>query len=147
MYNLLARGIEPEYLPMCRALGVATVVYNPLAGGLLTGKHSAGRPPATGTRFDGNTMYQNRYWHPQNFEAVSRLQAAASEEGRSLISVALCWLLHYTAIDCVILGASSLEQLHENLEAAARGPCSEATRAACDEAWSSLRGISPRCNR
>ena len=144
MYNLLARGIEPEFLPMCRALGLSTVVYNPLAGGLLTGKHSAETPPAMGTRFDGNTMYQNRYWHRQNFEAVAHLKQAADRDGRSLISVALGWLLHHTPIDCIILGASSVAQLQANLNAAEDGPCSEPLLAACAEVWEMVRPISPR---
>jgi aryl-alcohol dehydrogenase-like predicted oxidoreductase len=144
MYNLLARGIEPEFLPMCGALGLATVIYNPLAGGLLTGKHSAEQPPASGTRFDGNAMYQNRYWHRQNFEAVAHLKAAADREGRSLISVSLSWLLHHTPIDCVILGASSREQLQANLDASEDGPCSQELLTACEEAWEMVRPISPR---
>jgi aryl-alcohol dehydrogenase (NADP+) len=147
MYNLLARSIEPEFLPMCRALSLSTVVYNPLAGGLLTGKHAAGEPPAAGTRFDGNTTYQERYWHPENFRAVNRLNAAAQEEGRSLLSLALCWLLCHTPIDCVILGASSLRQLTENLEAASQGRCSAATLSLCEEIWPTIRGISPACHR
>src|SRR5260370_18737457 len=61
MCNLLARGIEPEYVPMCKEFGVSTVVYNPLAGGLLTGKQKRDVPLA-GTRFDNNQRYLSRYW-------------------------------------------------------------------------------------
>ncbi len=147
MYNLLARGIEPEFLPMCRALNVSTIVYNPLAGGLLTGKHTAERAPPAGTRFDGNAVYQDRYWHRENFEAVSRLTAAAREEGRSLVSVALCWLLDHTPVDCVIVGASSLDQLTENLDAAEQGTLSAATVAVCNEVWPIVRGVSPAYHR
>ena len=68
MYNLLARGIEQEYLPFCKEFGVSTVVYNPLAGGLLTGKQKRERP-LPGTRFDNNQMYLDRYWHPAYFDA------------------------------------------------------------------------------
>ncbi|MGQ0636436.1 MAG: aldo/keto reductase [Planctomycetaceae bacterium] len=143
MHNLLARGVEREFFPMCRALGLATIAYNPLAGGLLTGKHSAVAPPATGTRFDRNETYQNRYWHAQNFDAVNRLSAAAKAEGRSLVSLALCWLLHHTPIDVVILGASTLQQLDQNLNAAAEGPCSEQTLTICEDVWQALRGIAP----
>src|ERR1039457_2893027 len=74
MYNLIARGIEQEYLPMCKELGVSTVVYNPLAGGLLTGKQTP-HAPLPGTRFDKNKMYLDRYWHPQYFAAVEELSA------------------------------------------------------------------------
>jgi 1-deoxyxylulose-5-phosphate synthase len=116
MYNLLARGLEQEFLPMAAELGVSTVAYNPLAGGLLTGKHRR-EEIAPGTRFDGNAMYQDRYWHGENFDAVAELQAVAAEAGRSLVSLALTWLLHHTPTDAVILGASKLEQLTENLAA------------------------------
>ena len=84
MYNLLARGIEQEYLAMCKQFGVSTVVYNPLAGGLLTGKHK--RDVVTpGTRFDNNKLYQDRYWHERDFEAVERLREIAAKAGRSLV--------------------------------------------------------------
>jgi len=147
MYNLLARNIEAEFLPMCRALGLATVVYNPLAGGLLTGKHMAHQEPASGTRFDGNAVYRDRYWRSENFAAVDRLQTTARAENRSVISIALNWLLHHTPIDCVILGASSLDQLKANLDAAEQGPCSEEVLAACRDVWQSVRAISPIYHR
>ncbi len=146
MYNLLARGIEQEYLAMCKEFGVSTVVYNPLAGGLLTGKH---RPDAVipGTRFDNNKLYQDRYWHQQYFNAVERLRQIAQSAGRSLISLSLNWLLHHTASDVVILGASSLEQLNENLAAGEEGPLPEEVVKACDQVWQDLRGPLPVYNR
>lgn len=147
MYNLIARGIEQELLPMCRECALSTIVYNPLAGGLLTGKHRAGRPAARGTRFDGNENYQKRYWHAQNFEAVNELARVADREGRSLVSLALCWLVHHTAADCVVLGASRLEQLQENLTAASEGPLSESALSACETVWRTLRGVTPTYNR
>lgn len=146
MYNLLARGIEQEYLPMCREFGVSTVVYNPLAGGLLTGKHTR-EAPAAGTRFDNNQMYLDRYWHPACFDAVEELRAVAARAGRSLVSLALNWLLHHTAADCVILGASRIAQLEDNLAAAAGGPLADDTLAACDAVWDRLRGVTPKYNR
>jgi 1-deoxyxylulose-5-phosphate synthase len=146
MLNLLARGIEQEYLPMCKELGVSTVVYNPLAGGLLTGKQRRGTPLA-GTRFDGNQMYLNRYWHSEDFDAVDAFLEIATRAGRSPVSLALNWLLHHTPIDCVILGASRLEQLEENLRAMEEGPLTADTVAACDAVWQKLRGVTPVYNR
>lgn len=146
MYNLLARGIEQEFVPMSRHSGISIVAYNPLAGGLLTGKHQP-QSITPGTRFDSNKMYQERYWHPQDFEAVSQLNQIARQTGRSLISLALCWLLHHTPVDSVILGASRIEQLHQNLAAAAEGPLSADTVAACNQVWQSLRGPVPAYNR
>jgi aryl-alcohol dehydrogenase-like predicted oxidoreductase len=146
MYNLLARGIEQEYLAMCKRFGVATIVYNPLAGGLLTGKHRQ-ETITPGTRFDNNKLYQDRYWHGRYFKAVEELREIARHAGRSLVSLALNWLLHHTPSDVVILGASSLEQLNENLEASEEGPLSEETLNACDQVWHDLRGPLPVYNR
>jgi 1-deoxyxylulose-5-phosphate synthase len=147
MYNLLARGIEQEYLPMCRRFNISNVVYNPLAGGLLTGKHRASAPAAKGTRFDQNRMYQDRYWHEGTFEAVKRLREIAEEAGRSLVSLALNWLLHHAGVESVILGASRLEQLDENLTAMEEGALGEEVVRACDEVWKELRGPAPQYNR
>ena len=76
MYNLLARGIEQEFLPMSKAFGIANVVFNPLAGGLLTGKHNAAEP-IRGSRFDKNKMYLDRYWHEDDFGAVEAVRDIA----------------------------------------------------------------------
>ena len=146
MYNLLARGIEPEFVPMCKEFGVSTVVYNPLAGGLLTGKQKR-EAPLPGTRFDNNQMYLNRYWNDAHFDAVRDLAAIAAEAGRSMVSLALNWLLHHTATDCVVLGASRVEQLDENLKALEEGALGRETVAACDGVWGKLRGVTPRYNR
>src|SRR6266550_2423135 len=142
MYNLLARGIEQEYLPMAREFGVSTVVYNPLAGGMLTGKQKRDAP-LPGTRFDKNQMYLNRYWHEEDFDAVADLVDIAGKAGRSPLSVALNWLLHHTPIDCVILGASRIEQLDENLKAMEDGALPADAVTACDAVWAKLRGVTP----
>jgi aryl-alcohol dehydrogenase-like predicted oxidoreductase len=146
MYNLLARGIEQEYLAMCKQFGVSTVVYNPLAGGLLTGKHRQSQV-IPGTRFDNNKLYQDRYWHEQYFQAVERLKEIARSAGRSMVSLSLNWLLHHTVADCVILGASSMEQLNQNLAAGEDGPLPEDVVKACDQVWQELRGPLPVYNR
>jgi 1-deoxyxylulose-5-phosphate synthase len=146
MYNLIARGIEQEYLPMAKEFGVSTVVYNPLAGGMLTGKQNRDAP-LKGTRFDGNQMYLSRYWHAEDFDAVGELLEIAKKAGRSPVSLALNWLLHHTPIDCVILGASKLEQLDENLKAMDDGPLPAETVSACDLVWAKIRGVTPQYNR
>ena len=146
MYNLLARGIEQEYHAMCRRFDVATVIYNPLAGGLLTGKHHADRP-IPGGRFDANQLYLDRYWHPAYFEAVDQLKSIAAGAGRSIVDMALNWVLHHTPTDCAIIGASTEAQLTENLAALEKGPLPADVVAACDGVWNQLRGITPKYNR
>jgi aryl-alcohol dehydrogenase-like predicted oxidoreductase len=146
MLNLLARGIEQEYIPFCRQFGVSMIVYNPLAGGMLTGKQQREKPLA-GTRFDNNQMYLDRYWHPAYFDAVEELQCVAQKAGRSMIDLSLNWLLYHTASDCVILGASKVEQLEQNLAVFGKGPLADETVVACDQVWRNLRGVTPKYNR
>jgi aryl-alcohol dehydrogenase-like predicted oxidoreductase len=147
MYNLVARGIEQEFVPFARQFGISNFVYNPLAGGLLTGKQKREAGPAAGTRFDGNQMYLNRYWHDQMFDAVEELGRIAAACGRTLVELALVWVMQQPGVAGVILGASRLEQLEENLRAV-DGPALEAaTLEACDGVWGRLRGAAPRYNR
>jgi len=147
MYNVLARGIEDEYLPFCRRFGISVIAYNPLAGGLLTGKHSRAQGPIEGTRFDKNALYLGRYWHDDYFAAVEELQTIAREAGKSLVELALQWLLSQEQVDSVILGASRPEQLAENLKACEGGPLDGPTLRRCDEVWKRLRGVTPKYNR
>jgi aryl-alcohol dehydrogenase-like predicted oxidoreductase len=147
MYNLIARGIEDEYLPFCQRFGVAVVPYNPLAGGLLTGKHSRQGGPTPGTRFDGNKMYQARYWLDDDFAAVEELRSIAAEAGKTLVELALQWLLTQPAVDSIILGASRLEQLQENLKAAESARLDKSVLERCDAVWKRLRGVTPKYNR
>jgi aryl-alcohol dehydrogenase-like predicted oxidoreductase len=146
MYNLIARGVEQEFMPMAREFGVSTVVYNPLAGGLLTGKHDP-RTVTPGTRFATTEPYKKRYWHDANFRAVEQLKNIAQPAGRSLISLAFNWLLHHSGADCIILGATRMEQLEQNIKACEEGPLPAATVQACDEVWKELRGPVPIYNR
>ncbi len=142
MYNLLARNIEAELLPMAQKHGVSTFVYNPLAGGLLTGKHRADEP-VKGSRFDGNKMYRDRYWHDEQFDAVEELSFAAGEAHRSLVSIALNWILHHTTATGLILGASQMRHLSANIAACKEGPLDPATLKVCERVWKHLRGVTP----
>lgn len=142
MYNLLARNIEAELLPMSARHGVSTFVYNPLAGGLLTGKHKP-EEAIKGSRFDGNQMYRDRYWYDEQFEAVQELSFAAGEAHRSLISIALNWILHHSKATGLILGASTMRHLSANIAACTEGPLDAATLEVCEAVWKRLRGVTP----
>jgi len=146
MYNLLARGIEQELLPACREFNLAVIPYNPLAGGLLTGKHSAEQPVAD-SRFTRMPLYRDRYWHEANFAAIQELTRLAQENGQSLARFAVRWVLDQPAITSVILGASRLEHLQENLAAADDSPLPADVLVACDAIWKQLRGTTPVYNR
>lgn len=147
MYNALARGIEQEYLGFTRAYGVSNVCYNPLAGGLLSGKQSFAKGPLAGTRFDGNSRYLKRFWHEEYFRAVEKLRAVADGLGISLAELALRWVFHRPNIDSVILGVSRFSHLEQNLDAAEAGPLPDDALEPCDEAWKALRGPTPDYNR
>ena len=147
MYNLLARSIEEEYLPFCMEYQIAVIPYNPLAGGILTGKHESAAPPTSGTRFDGNKMYLDRYWHSDYFQAVREVGVIASDAGITLVELAFRWLLSQSIVDSVILGASRLGQLEANLKACEGKPLDDVTLARCTDVWKQLRGVTPKYNR
>jgi aryl-alcohol dehydrogenase-like predicted oxidoreductase len=147
MYNLLARGIEQECVACCREYGIGIIAYNPLADGLLTGKHLQESGPAPGTRFDDNKMCQDRYWHPACFDAVQEAAAIAARAGMTTTALAFHWLLAQPAVDCMLLGASGLDQLEENLKACA-GPVLDPDIAKdCNAVWEKLRGVAPKYHR
>jgi 1-deoxyxylulose-5-phosphate synthase len=147
MYGLLTRDIDDEYLAFSKEFKIGLVAYSPLAGGLLSGKHRAEDLPSPGTRFDINKLHLDRYWHPAYFEAVQVLSDVASRANLSLQELAFRWLLTQNAVDSIIVGASRLDQLQENLKAC-RGPhLNEEVLNECDAVWAKLRGITPRYNR
>ncbi len=120
-YNLLFRQIEREMLPFCGEEGVGVIPYNPIAGGLLSGKHSRTAPPPEGSRFTLGTaggLYQERYWHDREFDTVEELRRLAEAAGVSLVTLAVAWVLAHKAITAPIVGASRPEQLDDSLAAA-----------------------------
>jgi aryl-alcohol dehydrogenase-like predicted oxidoreductase len=147
MYNMLARGIEAEYLPSCKEFGIAVVAYNPLAGGLLTGKHTPQGAPTPGTRFDNNKMYQDRFWHAEYFGAVEAVAGIAERAGLTMIELAFRWLLSQPQVDNILLGASTMDQLEDNLLAVQGGPLPAEVLQECDAVWQKLRGVTPKYNR
>jgi aryl-alcohol dehydrogenase-like predicted oxidoreductase len=136
-YNLLYRDIEAELLPLCRDQGVGVIAYNPLAGGFLTGKHSAAAPPAPGTRFTlgaSGELYRERYWHAAQFEAVETLKDYCRRRDWDLATAGVSWVLQQPGITAAIVGASRPEQLDATL-AAAEFSLDDEARAAFDAVW------------
>lgn len=149
VYNLLARRLEDEYAEYAITSGIATLAFNPLAGGLLTGAYRFADRPGQGRfgRSQVAPMYQQRYWRPELFDAVARLAKVADAAALSLVDLALRWLLGAPAVRGILLGGSSLEHFRENLNALAAGPLPAEVTEACDEATASLRGTMPPYNR
>ena len=119
-YNLLFRQVERDMLPFCEEDGVGVIPYNPIAGGLLSGKHSGSAPPPEG-RFTlgwAGQMYQERYWNERAFETVGALRKLADQAGISLVTLSVAWVLASKAVTAPIIGASRPEQLDASLAAA-----------------------------
>ena len=119
-YNLLFRENERELFPLCVEEQIAVIPYNPLAGGLLTGKHRAGAP-TEGTRFTlgrAQEMYRERYWQDQMFATIDELRAVAEQAGVPLTTLAVQWVLSNSAITSPIVGASRPDQLAASAAAA-----------------------------
>ena len=119
-YNLLFRQVERDMLPFCEEDGVGVIPYNPIAGGLLSGKHSGSAPPPEG-RFTlgwAGQMYQERYWNERAFETVEALRKLADQAGTSLVTLSVAWVLASKAVTAPIIGASRPEQLDASLAAA-----------------------------
>lgn len=149
LYNLLARRLELEFLPYAVDREIETVVYNPLAGGLLTGRYSRDDQPADG-RFGSSalaSMYRNRYWKPAPFTALTQLESIAAEAGVPMTELALRWLVETDGVSAILLGASTPEQLTANIEAVRRGPLEAEVRAAIDAATGALLSDSPHYAR
>ncbi|MFT4173935.1 MAG: aldo/keto reductase [Rhodocyclaceae bacterium] len=120
-YSLLFREIERELLPLAREEGLGVIPYNPLAGGLLTGKHTLDAGPGEG-RFSLGTaadVYQKRYWHEREFATIDTIRGIAAEAGIPMTTLAVAWVLANPTITSAIIGASRPEQLDATLAAAA----------------------------
>ena len=114
---------------------MGVIPYNPLAGGFLTGKHDRSAPPPEGGRFTlgrAGGMYQERYWHTNEFDAVEQIRDIAKGAGLSMTTLAVAWVLAHPAITSAIVGASRPEQLADSL-AAASAPLDGALKERLDE--------------
>jgi aryl-alcohol dehydrogenase (NADP+) len=119
-YNLLYRTAERDLLPLCRALQIGVVPYNPLGAGMLTGKYRRGQEPPEDSRFalgEYGQMYQRRYWSDRMFDVAEAVVEVAGEAGRTPAQVALAWLLAQPGVTAPIVGASRPEQLEDSVGA------------------------------
>ena len=142
VYNLITRGVEDELTPFLTQYRLGMTVFNPIAAGLLTGKHHRGHL-AEHSRLADNYGYHLRYVSDANMDAVERLSAAAMDSGISLLELSLQWLLNRPAVDSVIVGASRLEHVRQNIALASETKkLRPETLAACDAVWDALRSHS-----
>ena len=149
VYNLLARRIEDEYAEFAAVTDLVTMVYNPLGGGLLTGRHTFDADPSEGRFGDSRlaAMYKERYWNTAVFDAISQLGTLADKAGIPMTELALRWLVSKPTTGPILLGGSKVSHLQNNIAAIAAGPLDADLVAACDEIGAALRGAMPNYNR
>ena len=145
LYNAIHRSVEKELFPCLRKFGLSFYGFNPLAGGFFTGRYTGKEDKVeAGSRFDPERiqgkMIRKRYWNDANFKALSDVKEVADKEGLTLTEVALRWVSHHSHMkreygDSVIIGASSLKHIKENLIDLEKGPLPETILKALDRAW------------
>jgi aryl-alcohol dehydrogenase (NADP+) len=143
-YNLLFRTFERDLLPLCEEEGIAVIPYNPLAGGMLTGKHERTAAPPEGSRFtlgNAGARYQERYWHDREFDSVDALRGLSNQAGMSMTTMAMSWVLSNPAITAPIVGASRPDQLNDSLAAVEKGPLPADLKARLDEMTHEWRAV------
>ncbi|KAJ7582807.1 Aldo/keto reductase [Mycena floridula] len=149
LYNALHRTVEPELFPCLRKFGLAFYEYNPLGGGFFTGKFtSPGDAVEAGSRFDDQRPqgknYRNRYWNDIHFKAMAELVEVAKTHNLTVTEIALRWVSHHSYLkrefnDAILIGASSIKHIKENLIDLEKGPLPLEVVEALDAAWETVR--------
>lgn len=148
MYNALCRNVEPELFPAIRSLGMRFYAFNPLAGGMLTGKHLHFEDAPEPGRFARLKSYRDRYWKQSYFDAVNEIKTACDAEGIPMAEAAYRWLVNHSCMkaeagDGILLGASRQEQMQQNMTAAEKGELPQSILDAMDAAWEEAKPDSP----
>ncbi|KAJ9605075.1 hypothetical protein H2200_010465 [Cladophialophora chaetospira] len=156
MYNAITRAIDEELVPACRKYGIDLVIYNPLAGGVFSGKYKSKAEVPTEGRFadvhGAGKMYRQRYFQDNTFLALQHIEPVVQKHNLTLLETALRWCVHHSLLkfakdggnDGVIIGVSSLKQLEGNLADFDKGPLPEEVVKALDEAWEEyMKGRGP----
>ncbi len=148
IYNPLTRKAETELDACLNHFGMRFYVYNPMAGGLLTGRYGKFEDAPTDGRFTHRPNYQNRYWKKSYFEAVDLLKAECEKFGITTIEAAYRWLVYHSMLDAergdaIIIGASKLNHLKQNMDTVKAGALPEDIVTAFEKAWSICKADSP----
>ncbi|THU90262.1 Aldo/keto reductase [Dendrothele bispora CBS 962.96] len=151
VYNAIQRMADPELIPCLRKFGISFYTYTPLGGGLFTGRYGTvkGKVEAdAGSKFDENTLpgrfYRHHYWNDAYFTALASIQAVAEKHNLTLAEIALRWISHHSALkreygDAVIVGASSVKHVEENMNDLDKGPLPNEVVEVVDAAWEVAR--------
>lgn len=126
-YNMLGRSIEKDLVDECRRQGIGIIPFCPLASGILTDKYLGGEVPSKSRAAEkwGEDWVRNNL-SKDRLDKLNRLNTIAHHRGQSLAQMALAWILRLPEVTSALIGASSLEQIHENVAALANLKFSEA---------------------
>ncbi|KAJ3904977.1 Aldo/keto reductase [Lentinula edodes] len=149
IYNAIHRGAEPELFPCLRKFGISFYAFNPLGGGFFTGRYGSLQDSVEpGSRFDPQGFqgqsYRGRYWNEHYFEALTSVRKAGEAHNLTLGEIALRWESHHSMLkrehgDSILIGASNIEHIKQNLIDLEKGPLPEEVVTAVDEAWASVK--------
>ena len=148
IYNPLTRKAETELNDCLNYFGMRFYAYNPMAGGLLTGRYTSFDAAPEDGRFTHRPNYQKRYWKQSFFKALSLIKSAADEAGITTIEAVYRWLAYHSMLDekrgdAILIGASKLSHLLQNMDAVKAGPLPENVVIAFEKAWEITKGDSP----
>lgn len=154
MYNAITRSAEAELVPTLRRFGLDWVVYNPLAGGVLSGKIKSKDVPTEGRFSDtakSGALYRQRYFKDATFEALKILEPVMEQHKIPLAEAAFRWLVHHSQLrlanqrgnDGILIGVSSQQQLEQNIQYLEAGPLPQPVIDALDQAWKVIGGSAP----
>ena len=148
VYNPLTRRAEAELNDCLNHYGMRFYAYNPMCGGLLTGKYASFDEAPTDGRFTHRPNYQGRYWKKSFFDALAVIKAAADRAGITTIEATYRYLAYHSMLsgergDAILIGASKLHHLRQNMETVKAGPLPDEVVEAFEQAWNMTRGDSP----
>lgn len=154
LYNAINRNVEPELFPCLRNYGIAFYAFNPLAGGYLTSRYTRDSTVEPNSRFDDEKFqgkaYRTRYWNEEYFTALDILRPVCKKFGLTEVEVALRWMNHHSLLkrelgDGIIIGASSKEQMEENMRCLDdEKELPKEVLEALDEGWKVVKGVSAK---
>lgn len=148
IYNPLTRRAEAELNDCLKNFGMRFYAFNPMCGGLLTGRYKAFTDAPTDGRFTHRPNYQGRYWKKSFFEAVDVIKSASEQHGITSIEATYRWLAYHSMLngergDAILIGASKLDHIKQNIAAIQAGPLPEDVIHAFETAWEISKADSP----
>ncbi|KAL1297457.1 hypothetical protein AAFC00_004984 [Neodothiora populina] len=154
MYNAITRSLDAELIPACRRYGLDIVIYNPIAGGIFSGKYKSSDVPTEGRYSDSvgkmGQMYRARYFKDATWEALRVIEPVVKKHNLTMVETAFRWCVHHSGLnikdggrDGIIMGVSSLDQLKTNLADCEKGPLPEEVVKALDDGWLITKATTP----